>query len=308
VRARALILVGCLCWASSAFAQGQSDFEKARIAYLKKDYVEADARFAAMLDPKTGTVKTPALVNEAEFAWGATKYAQGDVTGAHKHWERVIRDTMGTYSPDVLTYPANVINDFLSERDHVNSVLLQEQKQEAERAAAERKRAAEERARLQARVKELEKLTTEETVVVHASRLVALLPFGIGQFQNRKNGLGWFFLLTESAAVLTTVVLLFPYRWNVDQWNAVLSDPTSGMTRHDRAALADQYAAVAQNIRTADFITLGALGALAVAGIIEAEVAFKPQFSFTRKRKVAAIWPSLAPVAGGAFVGLGGRF
>ncbi|HEY1955905.1 MAG TPA: hypothetical protein VGH28_09830 [Polyangiaceae bacterium] len=307
MRVRALIFVSCIVWASSALGDERSDFEKARIAYVKKDYVEADARFAAALDPKAGTLKTPALIDEAEFCWGAVKFAQGDKTAAHVHWEKVIRDTAGQYQPDLLSYPADVINDYINEKDRLNSAILQQQMAEAARAAAQRKRDAEERARLEARVKNLEKLASQETVVVQNSRLVALLPFGIGQFENRRTALGWFFLLTEGAAVLTTAALFIPYRYNIDQANSVLNDPTP-MPLDQRIKTYDLYAAVAQNLRTADFITLGALGGLVIAGIVQAELDFKPRFSYTRKRTLA-VWPTVTPLAGsGGFVGLGGQF
>lgn len=308
MRARAPILAFCLLWASSAFGSGASDFEKARIAYVKKDYVEADARFAAMLDPATGSVKTPPLLDEAEFGWGAVKFALGNKTAAHALWEKVIRDSMGQYQPDPLTYPTDVINDFIDEKARLNSVILQQQAQEAAAAAAQRKRDAEEKARLQARVKELEKLDSQEAVVQPHSRWIALLPFGVGQFQNGDTGLGWIFALTEGAAVLTSIALFIPYRYNVDQANTVWNDPTP-VSLHYRTTLYDKYAAVAQNLRTADFITLGALGAVVIAGIVQAEIAFKPQVSYTRPRKVTRLWPSLTPApGGGAFVGLGGRF
>ncbi len=308
MRLRSLIFVACFAWASLALADERSDFEKARVAYLKKDYVEADARFRAMLDPTTGTVKTPDLVHEAQFCWGATLYAKKDYTGAHAIWERVIRDTKGQYQPDPLTYPTDVINDFIDEKTRLNTAILQQQAQEAAEAAAQRKRDAEERARLQARVKELEKLTQEETVETKNSRLVAMLPFGIGQFQNRSTGLGWFFLLTESAAVLTTVALFIPYRYNIDQYNAVLADPTP-LPPSSRQDLANRYALVAQDVRTADLITIGVLGALMIGGIVEAQIDYKPSFEYKRPRKkAAAIWPSFAPMAGGAQMGLQGRF
>ena len=308
MRLRRLISIACVVWASSALADERSDFEKARVAYIKKDYVEADARFRAMLDPKTGSVKTPALALEAEFGWGATKWAQDDKAAAHALWEKVIRESNGTYQADVLTYPADVINDFITEKTRLNNAIVEQLQADAERAAAQRKREAEERARLLARVKRLEALASEETVVTQNSRLIALLPFGVGQFQNRKTALGWFFLLTEEAALLTTVGLFVPYRYNVDQANAVWNDPTPLSLRY-RTELYDQYAAVAQNLRTADLITLGALGVLAIVGIVQAEIDFKPSFTSTRPRQTATIWPNLSALPGsGAFVGLGGRF
>lgn len=312
VRLGRLISIACVVWASSApstaLADEKSDFEKARIAYVKKDYVEADARFRAMLDPKSGTLKTPALVDEAEFGWGAVKFVQGDKNAAHALWEKVIRDSMGQYQPDLLTYPTDVINDYLGERDRLKNALLQQQAQEAAQAAGQRRRDAEERARLLGRVKSLEKLASQETVVDRHSRLVALLPFGVGQFQNGKEGLGWFFLLTEGAALLTTAGFLVPYRYNIDQANAVWNDPTP-VSLNYRTRLYNEYAAVAQNIRTADFITLGGLAALMIAGIVEAEVDYKPFFGHTRTRKLGGLWPSLSVLPGsGGFVGLGGTF
>jgi hypothetical protein len=308
VRARALILAGCLLWASSALGDETTDFEKARLAYDKKDYVEASARFQAMLDPHTGTLKTQKLIDEAEFCWGAVRFALGDKNGAHTLWEKVIRSTTGQYQPDPLQYPTDVLNDFIDERKRLNDALLKEQAEAAARAEAQRKRDAEERARLKARVAELEKMASEETVVVRNSRVTAMFPFGVGQFQNGADGLGWFFLCTEGAAVVATFALFIPYRYNIDQANAVWNDPTP-MPLLQRTQLYDAYAAVAQDIRTADFITLGALGSLMIAGIVQAQIAYKPLFTYTRKRKTSALWPSLAPLPGaGATIGVSGRF
>jgi hypothetical protein len=260
-----------------------------------------------MLDPKSGTVKTPDLINEALFCWGAVKFAQGDIAGAHALWKRVVLSN-AQYNADPLSYPAPVLNDFITYKSSLNSEIIQQQQQQAAQIAAQQEKDRKERIRLEARVKELEKLTAVETVEVKGSRLVALLPFGIGQFQNGKNALGWFFLLTEGAAVLTTVALFAPYRYNVDQYYSVLNDPTPS-TPHQRQTLANQYALIAQDVRTADFITLGVLGALLVGGIVEAQIDFRPSYEYQRPRKQKAwVLPSLAPTAGGAQIGLLGRF
>jgi hypothetical protein len=303
VRLRRLLSIALVLWASSAWADERSDFEKARVAYLKKDYVEASARFEAMLDPKSGTVKTPELINEAQFCWGAVKFAQGDITRAHALWEHVVLSN-SQYNPDALTYPAAVLNDFISFKSTLNNAIIQQQQQQAAQAAAQREKERKERERLEARVNELEKLTATETVEVKGSRLVALLPFGIGQFQNGKTGLGWFFLLTEGAAFLTTVALFPPYRYNIDQYNAVLTDPAP-LTPHYRQTLANDYALVAQDLRTADLITLGVLGALLVGGIIEAQVDFRASYEYQRPRKRGAwVMPSFSPLS----IGLSGGF
>ncbi len=300
-----LIVGGWLTWATVSFADEKSDFEKARIAYVKKDYVEAGARFKAMLDPTTGTLKTKELIWEAEFCFGAVQFAQGTKDGAHKLWEKVIRDTDGQYQPDPLTYPTEVLNDYIDERDKMKDEIIRQQQSQQAIEAARRKKEAEERAKLEARVQELEQLASEETVIVQNSRETAILPFGVGQFQNGQKGLGWLFLLTEGVGVAATCALFFPYRYNVDQSVAAFNGPGSPLYRK---TLSDDYAAVAQDIRTADFIILGAVGAIAIAGIIQAEIAFKPTVTYTRKRKVSTLWPSLSPLPNGAVMGLHGSF
>jgi len=301
-----MTLLGWLMWAPSSFADEKSDFEKARIAYVKKDYVEASARFEAMLDPASGTLKTKDLIIEAEFCFGAVKFAQNKPEDAHKLWEKVIRDTVGQYEPDPLTYPTNVLYDFINQRTQIREEIDRQQQSAQAIEAARRKKEAEEKAKLVARVHELETLASEETVIVQHSRQTALLPFGIGQFQNGQNTLGWLFLLTEGIAIAGTCALFFPYRYNIDQQTAALTGPG---TPEYRQNLANQYAAVAQDIRTADFIVLGALGAIAITGIIQAQLAFKPTVTYTRKRKLSqSVWPSFAPLPSGASFGLHGSF
>jgi hypothetical protein len=294
----------CLMWGALAFADETSDFEKARIAYLKKEYTEAAARFDAMLDPAKGTLKTKEVVREAEFCYGAVKWAQGLKDDAHKLWAKVILDSEGEYQPDPLTYPTNVLDDFIAERDQMKDEIRQQNAQRNAQEAARQAKEAAEKARLEARVKELEKIASLETVVIQNSREVGLLPFGVGQFQNGQNALGWFFLVTEGLATAATCILFAPYRYNIDQSNAALNGPGTPMSRQ---RLADQYAAIAQDIRTADFIILGALGALAISGIVDAQIAFKPTITYTRKRNLS-LTPSFSPLPSGAALGLSGTF
>ncbi len=302
-----LTLLGWLSWAPPSYADETSDFEKARIAYVKRDYVEAARAFEAMLDPQSGTLKTKDLIIEAEFCFGAVRFAENRKDDAHKLWEKVIRETKGQYQPDPLTYPTDILNDFIDERTRMNDEIKQQQQNEQSIEAARRKKEAEEKAKLEARVHELEALVTAETVIVENSRWAALVPFGVGQFQNGSGhkALGWFFLLTEGAGVAATFALIFPWLYNVNQFNAAVSGPGS---LQGRTNLANQYAVVLQDIRTADFILLSAVGALAITGIIQAELAFKPIVTFKRTRKLGNVWPSFTPLPNGAALGLHGTF
>ena len=108
--------------------------------------------------------------------------------------------------------------------------------------------------------------------------------------------------------MLSTFILFGPYRYNIDQYNAVLSNPQP-IPLSVRISTANQYSVIAQDIRTADFILLGALSALAVTGIIEAQVNFVPERNFTRPRKLPAMLvPTFSPLQNGGEIGVFGRF
>lgn len=315
-----LLALVALTWAPLCAADEKSDFEKGRIAYVKKDYVEANARFEAMLDPKTGTVHSPELLVEADMCWGAVKLAMNDKDAAASLFEKVLRADP-QYQPDPLTYPNEVLYFFSDTKAKLRAVLEQEAAARAAADAKRRKEEAAEKARLKARVAELETLASEETVTTKNSRLKAMLPFGVGQFANGNNGLGWAFLLSEGALTLSTFVLFIPYRYNVDHANAAMQ--LTQYSQAYRVNLSNQYALTAQDIRTADFIILGGLGAIMLTGIIEAQVNFVAERSYTRPRKLPdpapakiglRIRPSLVPLPGeggtigGAAAGIVGTF
>jgi hypothetical protein len=321
----AALLACVMTWAPHAAADEKSDFEKGRIAYVKKDFVEANARFEAMLDPKNGTVHSPELIVEAEMCWGAVKLAMKEKDGASNLFERVLRADP-QYQPDPLTYPNDVLYFFSDTKAKLRAVLEQEAIARAAADKMRREQEAQEKAKLRERVAQLELLASQETVTVKNSRLTAMLPYGIGQFANGKNTLGWVFLLSEGAATLSTVILFFPYRFNVDHAAAAMQ--STQFPPSYRVDLANRYIARAQDIRTADFIILAGLGALAITGILEAQINFVAEHTFTRTRVLPAagaakpvpaktslrVWPSFTPLpgegggVGGAAVGLVGRF
>jgi hypothetical protein len=159
----------------------------------------------------------------------------------------------------------------------------------------------------------LEELASEETIVSHNKRWVASIPFGVGQFQNRDYVLGTVFLTAETlllATAITSTALQLHYN---SQANG-----GAGFTRDTPVD------ALNRNLETAQIVTLSATGALilvAAGGIVEAHLAFVPEFrDGTRPRRLPSlnqsmstlhglsIEPSLAPTRGGALFGVGGRF
>jgi hypothetical protein len=189
-------------------------------------------------------------------------------------------------------------------------VELRAQEQEAidqaRREAAERLRLANEQ---WAYMLMLERVAREEVVVVKNRRWVAAVPFGVGQFQNDDNVLGWIFFGTEAALGITALTAL-----NVH---------THLQSEVDAAKERGASAAPDVNQRLDDWhlaLELSTYGLLAVAalGIGEAQLSFVPEVRTVRERPLpkmprpapagAVILPRIAGGPGKVELGISGRF
>lgn len=293
---RACVVALVVLASGTAFAQGRADLEKARAAYLARNYGEAEERLRSLVDPNSGT-KERVVLSQARMYLGATLLAQGKREQAEDVFEKLILEDPA-YEPDPLGFPADVVNTFIDTR-----VQLQERLKAAAQTAAklEAERRAREEADRRAREAWLEKVKTqagEERVTVRNERLVACMPFGAGQFQNRQPVLGWTFLGVESGLFVATAVT-----WGLGlYWRDRARDEAREIALIDRAnELQDR----ADTLRTWNLGLGGALAAVAVGGIVQANVAFVPQFDEKRKRPLpplngvgAGITPFVAPMAG----------
>lgn len=270
-----------------AFAQGRADLEKARAAYLARSYTEAEERLRSLVDPTSGT-KERVVLSQARMYLGATLLAQGKRDAAEDVFEKLILEDPA-YEPDPLGFPADVVNTFIDTR-----VQLQERLKAAAQTAAklEAERRARDEADRRAREVWLEKVKAqagEEHVTVRNERLVACLPFGAGQFQNRQPVLGWAFLGAESSLLVATAVT-----WGMGlYWRDRARDEARDIAL---VARADELKARADEIRTWNLGLGAALAAVAAVGIVQANVAFVPQFDERKKRP-------LPPLGNGASVG-----
>lgn len=73
----------------TASAQGRVDVEKARAAYLARNYAEAEERLRALVDPKTG-LKELGLLSQARMYLAAVLLAQGKPDAAAEVLEKMI--------------------------------------------------------------------------------------------------------------------------------------------------------------------------------------------------------------------------
>ncbi|CAN5905117.1 hypothetical protein BH11MYX4_BH11MYX4_41830 [soil metagenome] len=300
----ALVLLG----GRAASAQGRVDVEKARAAYLARNYAEAEERLRTLVDPKTG-LKDLSLLSQARMYLAAVLLAQGKREAGAEAFEKLILEDPA-FEPDPLSFPGDVINTFFDVRAQLQEKIRQAAQNSARLEAEKRARAEDERRRQEAWLAKVKQLATEEKITVHNSRVVALLPFGAGQFQNREPVLGWVFLVSESALVLGTMITIPLF---------IYADGRKNGQGADLEGKAQLYKERADTIQTVNLSLVGALAAVAVTGIVQANLAYIPEISETKRRELppqARLVPTLAPIARsernatpeGAMVGVGGTF
>jgi len=297
----------------------QSEFEKGKNAYRAQKYEEAETRFLQMLDPRTGTLHDKILIRQARMYLAATLLAEHHDEEAAELFGTILTEDKD-YEPDALAFPVEVLNAFSDTRARLREKLDAIERENFKRLTE--RRAREEALRLQreARVKQLERLAGEAEVTEKNSRWVALVPFGFGQFRNGQRGLGWFFLGTEAALIVGSLVAVPVYYVNL----ANAHDNQGVFTN----SIAQQYLDRANTALEVNEALNGVFAATAVIGAIQAEVAFVPQTVKIKQRPVPDLPPAVTapsnpvvlsfgatPLAGpdghglrGASVGLSGRF
>lgn len=301
----AAVAVSALLLAPSARADEQAELEKARAAYLAKNYQDAEDRFRVLLDPQSG-IKDRQLLAQARMVLGAVYLAERRQDEGRVMFEKILLDDP-QFEPDPLGFPTEVLNTFIDVRsalrDRLNAAAAAAAKAEAERKAkeeAERKRQVE-------RLKVLEALAAEERTTVKSSRLVASVPFGAGQFQNRQPVLGWVFLGLEASLLVASVVTVPVY---VVARDRALEEVALG----DPERKAAQYKDRADVARWVNLGFSGALGLAMGVGIAQAHVAFVDERVERRPRPLPAlrVTPTAAPIYGaagaGGVIGAAGTF
>ena len=280
--ARAVLIALAVTFASTAArADEQADLDKGRNAYLARQYDEADARFRAMLDAKTGTVHDPALVTQAYMYWGAVMIAKGRPEEASKLFEQLLLKDPH-YEPDPLSFPTEVLDAFTDTKNRIRDRLNAAAREAAQREAERRAREEAERQREIERVRLLEKLASEEKITEKHSRLVAFVPFGAGQFQNDQTLLGLAFLGTEVASLVVGAIAVPFYLSERRAASDAFNDPTNPTATRDSL----QHTNDAESWRVVNLVSFGAFATLAVAGIVQANIRFEPEVVVIKKRSV----------------------
>jgi hypothetical protein len=279
----------------SARADAQGDLEKGYSAFAAHKYSEAEGRLRALalLDANAGDLKDPDIAADARMYLGAVLVAEKKKEEASSVFEKLLRDKPD-YEPDRLRVPLEAVDTFIDVKTRLRAELEKQLAEKVQREQADRARAEAVKQRAAQRFAMLEKFAGEERVVAENSRWKAILPFGVGQFQNGQTDLGWVFLSGESLLALGSAVAAVVSLYEAGQWN-------DAVLRRDHFA-AEAYWTNTYNAAVgADWLAGGFLLA-AVVGAIHAELTFVPEHVSVRKR----ILPTLSLSPSG--VGLGGKF
>ena len=294
----AAVLVALLCATPGvARADAKSDLEKAHNAYVTHRYDEAESRLRALLDPQTGTLKDADSIADARMYLGAVLLAEKKNDEAASVFEDLLLDK-SSYEPDPLRVSLEAIDALTDARARIKDRLNAMQSEKVHKAQADKAQVEAEREKQALRLTMLEKLATTEVVVERRSRWLALVPFGVGQFQNGQTAEGWLFLTGEGLLAVGSVVAAgFSYYYEEQAWTAYQQKDSARESAYSNAG---HWAAIT------DDVLVGGLVLTAIGGIIHAESTFVPEKVLTRKREIPVL--SLTPIVGPTGIGVLGRF
>ncbi len=250
-------------------------------------------------------LRDPDVVESARIYHAACLIGIGQNEQANEPLRAAIRQNPQMKPPDSLVFPPQVIDRFLRVRETMFDVIRKAEderiKQAQEASLQQAERARKERVRVTA----LERLAQQETVILPKSRWLALVPFGVGQFQNDEKALGYVFLTSEILLATATLTAL-----------GVQTHLILATSRVDKAAQSNNV--TLHNWQAAlNYSSYTWLG-VSMLGILEAELVFVPEKRLIRRRTLPAelrpqsstleLRPGAVPVPGGALFGLSGRF
>jgi hypothetical protein len=296
--AAATCLVVLSIWGRHVRADELSNIEKAYGAYVGHNYAEAESRLRALLDAKGGGLKDPETVADARMYLGAVLLAEGRKEQAAELLEELLLDKPD-YQPDPLRVPLAALDAIVDARLRLRDKLGAIQAEKVRRALDEKAKAEAEKRRAIVHLAMLERYASEEIVVERHSRWEALVPFGVGQFQNRQSVLGWSFLTGETLLAAGSAIGLGLALYN----ESLAYDAQQG-----RTGTASQYEGRANEAAAIGNILAAGFAALAIGGIVHAEVAFVPEHVHVEERRRPIPSLSLAPIVGLGELGVAGKF
>ena len=266
-----LVVVLMAAFALPAAADELSDFEAARRNYEKQNYAKAARGLESLVGGVVPRARNPVVRLEARKYLGATYLFLGKNDAAREQF-RLLLEEDPDYDIDPVAFPEAVVATFQEVQKKVQAEQARREATDAARRKRERAGELEELIRQQQRIQALEELARTETVKKVNSRWIAALPFGIGQFQNENRRLGIMFAVTESAFLAASIATFIGHN--------SLRDENPAPSELGRARRVERA------LRIGNWVSVGAFLSFAVAGVVEAQVRFKPEITTTRRREL----------------------
>lgn len=269
-------------------------------------YEECVAELNRLLDPKGSRPLTDKSVVQTARLYHATCFiGMGKPELADAPLRDAIHADLGMRPPDRLVFPGEVVDRFLRVQQEMQDEIRKAEQATVAKAVAEAARRQKLENERWARMLLLERLAAQEVVIERNRRWIAALPFGVGQFQNRQDNLGYLFLTTEAVLGLTALT--------------ALSVHSNIQTNADRSSEGSAVPGVNERLEAWHFVLQSSSWAfigVAAVGILEAQLSFVPEFRRVRRRPPSELprriglelTPSVTAGKGSLDFGVSGRF
>lgn len=261
--------------------------ELARVVsvYEAGKYAECSSEVERLLDPLgKSPLRQPSIVENARVYWAACLLGAGQTQAAEAPLRAAIHENPQMKPPDSLVFPQPVVQLFLKVRDSLVKEIRAAEQARIEQARTDARKREQALERDRSRLVALEELARQETVVVRNRRVLSLIPFGVGQLQNRQEVLGYGLMISE---VLLASLSLTAVAVQSRRAVALADLRRSGLIVDDEAENAKQEAwGIARDV------SFWAFAALAVGGVVQAQIEYVPEFRETRTRPLP---PTMVP-------------
>lgn len=241
-----------------------AELERVVELYLSGQYQRCTDELARLLDDEAPEpFVDPNVIERARLYFASCAVLDNRALKARESLRQALEANPLMQQPDSLTFPPPVIQLFIEIREEFRAKIFEQEQEQVARLMRENEEARRRALARAERERQLVLLATEQPIVVQNSRLVASLPFGVGQYQNGDPTLGHVFLLSELAfagtAITSGVILLDLYTQSAGR-----EVPDTEKSKFDAAYT---------------FMTIGSWGFLSAMtlGILEAHMSYKPE-------------------------------
>jgi hypothetical protein len=271
--------------------------ELARIVglYEAGKYRECSSELERLLDPLNKTpLKKPAVVETARIYWAACLMGAGETEAADAPLRAAIHENVQMNPPDSYVFPQPLVKRFLWVRETLVNEIRENDRKRFLAAQAEARAREEKLARDRARMAALEKLARQQVVVVRNRRSLAFIPFGVGQIQNRQETLGFTLMGTElvlGGLSLAAIAVQSRLANGADELRKSGKTVDEGQQRDLQSAWS-----------TVKTTSAWAFVAVAVGGVLHAQLEFVPEFREVKQRQLppglsSGVFPKLTEVS-----------